>query len=47
MVRIVEYGMSDVGQVQIRKSLVRCGQSSFLSHMDIEPMRQEINKGHL
>ncbi len=32
MVRIVEYGMSDVGQVQIRKSLVRCGQSSFISY---------------
>lgn len=43
MVRIVEYGMSDVGQVQIRNLLYGVG-NQVLSHMDIEPMRQEINK---
>ena len=43
MVRIVEYGMSDMGQVQIRNLLYGVG-NQVLSHMDIEPMRQEINK---
>ena len=43
MVRIIEYGMSDVGQGQIRDILYGVG-NQVLSHMDIEPMRQEINK---
>ena len=46
MVRIIEYGMSDVGQVQIRNLLYGVG-NQVLSHMDIEPMRQEVNKDHL
>ena len=43
MVRIIEYGMSDVGQGQMRDILYGVG-NQVLSHMDIEPMRQEINK---
>ena len=43
MVRIIEYGMSDVGQGQIKEILYGVG-NQVLSHMDIEPMRQEINK---
>ncbi len=43
MVRIIEYGMSDVGQDQMRDILYGVG-NQVLSHMDIEPMRQEINK---
>ncbi len=43
MVRIIEYGMSDVGQKQMRELLYGVG-NQVLSHMDIEPMRKEINK---
>ena len=43
MVRIIEYGMSDIGQGQIKEILYGVG-NQVLSHMDIEPMRQEINK---
>ena len=43
MVRIIEYGMSDVGQKQMRELLYGVG-NRVLSHMDIEPMRKEINK---
>lgn len=43
MVRIIEYGMSENGQHQIRNLLHGIG-NQVLSHMDIEPMRQEINK---
>ena len=43
MVRIIEYGMSDVGQKQIQELLYGVG-NQVLSHMDIEPMRKEINK---
>lgn len=43
MVRIIEYGMSDAGQGQMRDILYGVG-NQVLSHMDIEPMRQEINK---
>ena len=43
MVRIIEYGMSEVGQGQIKEILYGVG-NQVLSHMDIEPMRQEINK---
>ena len=43
MVRIIEYGMSDVGQGQMRDILYGVG-NQVLSHMDIEPMRQGINK---
>ena len=39
MVRIIEYGMSDVGQGQIKEILYGVG-NQVLSHMDIEPMRQ-------
>ncbi|MDE8714725.1 hypothetical protein PZH35_10400 [Veillonella atypica] len=42
MVRIIEYGMSDVGQKQMRELLYGVG-NQVLSHMDIEPMRKEIN----
>ena len=43
MVRIIEYSMSDIGQGQIKEILYGVG-NQVLSHMDIEPMRQEINK---
>ena len=43
MVRIIEYGMSDAGQQQMKDILYGVG-SQVLSHMDIEPMRKEINK---
>lgn len=43
MVRIVEYGVSEEGQNQIRNLLYGIG-NQVLAHMDIEPMRQEINK---
>ena len=45
MVRIVEYGMSDVGQVQIRNLLYGVG-NQVLSHMDIEPMRHLGKMGY-
>lgn len=43
MVRIIEYAMSDKGQSQIRHMFQGVGKQ-VLSHMDIEPMRKEINK---
>lgn len=43
MVRIIEYAMSAKGQNQIRGLLHGLG-NEVLSHMDIEPMRKEINK---
>ena len=42
MVRIIEYGMSDVGKTD-KRTLYGVG-NQVPSHMDIEPMRKEINK---
>lgn len=43
MVRIIEYAMGPKGQQQIRDLLHGIG-NEVLSHMDIEPMRKEINQ---